>query len=114
MSSLTRKHRCLKLKRKIAKKTMTARFRRLKSEMEKISIEQQVIKEGQRQVGTKIEEINEQCEQLRQETKQIIRQSVNTQIRLALMFNILKAREEGDFAKTCQLTRLLREIMVRE
>ncbi|KAK8691408.1 hypothetical protein V6N13_074919 [Hibiscus sabdariffa] len=90
---------------------MTARFKRLKTEMAEISIEQQVIKEGQRQVRTKIEDINEECEQLREETKQIIQQSANTQIRLALMFNILKAREEGDFAKTRQLTQLLRAVM---
>ncbi|KAK8579364.1 hypothetical protein V6N13_142568 [Hibiscus sabdariffa] len=87
---------------------MTARFKRLKTEMAEISIEQEVIKEGQRQVRTKIEDINEECEQLREATKQIIQQSANTQIRLAIMFNILKAREEGDFAKTRQLTQLLR------
>ncbi|KAK8647734.1 hypothetical protein V6N13_121461 [Hibiscus sabdariffa] len=106
----TNKHRCPKLKRKIAKRNMTARFRRLKTEMAEISVEQESIKEGQRQVRTKLEEINEQCEQLREETKQIIRQSANTQIRLAIMFNILKAREEGDSAKTFQLTQLLRSV----
>ncbi|KAE8692392.1 Heavy metal atpase 2 [Hibiscus syriacus] len=108
------KHRCLMLKRKIAKKITRARFRRLKKEMAEISIEQEFIKEGQRRVGAKIEEINEECEQLRGEAQQMIQQSVNTQIRLALMLNILKAREEGYFAKTSQLTQLLRERMAPE
>ncbi|XVF77994.1 hypothetical protein PTKIN_Ptkin14bG0092700 [Pterospermum kingtungense] len=77
-------------------------------EMEEISKEQESIKEGQRQVREKFEAIEGECEQLRKQTNKIIQQSANTQIRLALMFNILRAREEGDFAKATHLTQLLR------
>ena len=87
---------------------MAKRFKRVKVEMKKISKEQQNIKEGQRQIGAKLIAIDEECEQLRRETNQIIRQSANTQIRLGLMFTILKAREQGDLAKAAQLTQLLR------
>ncbi|XWS27593.1 hypothetical protein CRYUN_Cryun26dG0129800 [Craigia yunnanensis] len=93
---------------------MRKRFKRLKVEMKKISKEQQSIKEGQKQVRETFKAIEEGCEQLQQETNQIIRQSANTQIRLGLMFNIQKAREQGEFARAAQFTRLLREIVARD
>ena len=92
----------------IAKRSMRRRFKRLKTEMEEISKQQESIKKGQRQVREKFEAIEEECEQLRKETNKIIKQSAMTQIRLALMFNILKAQEEGNFAKASHLTQLLR------
>ncbi|XVF77979.1 hypothetical protein PTKIN_Ptkin14bG0091300 [Pterospermum kingtungense] len=73
---------------------MRMRFRRLKMEMEEISKEQESIKEGQRQVQEKFEAIEEEYEQLWKQTNEIIQQTANAQIRLALMFNILRAREE--------------------
>ncbi|OMO63606.1 hypothetical protein COLO4_32294 [Corchorus olitorius] len=82
--------------------------------MKNISKDQQSIKEGQIQVREKFKAIEEECEQLRAETSKIIRQSANTQIRLSLMFNILKAREQGDFAKAAHLTQLLRQIVAGE
>ncbi|XWS10404.1 hypothetical protein CRYUN_Cryun39dG0074600 [Craigia yunnanensis] len=82
--------------------------------MKKISKDQQSIKERQRLVRGKLKATEEECEQLRKETNQIIRQSANTQILLGLMFSILKAREQGDLAKAAQLTRLLREIAGRD
>ncbi|XVE53430.1 hypothetical protein DITRI_Ditri03aG0002500 [Diplodiscus trichospermus] len=93
---------------------MRKRLKRLKVEMEEISKQQQSVKEGKRQVHAKFKAIEDECKQLRQETKQIIQQSENNQIRLSLMFNILKAREQGDFAKAAQLTGLLREIVARD
>ncbi|XVE53435.1 hypothetical protein DITRI_Ditri03aG0002900 [Diplodiscus trichospermus] len=98
-------------KKKNSTKYMRKRFKRLKVEMEEMSKQQQSIKEGQRQVRAKFKAIEDECEQLRQETKQIIRQSENNQIRLSLMFDILKAREQCDVAKAAQLTGLLREIV---
>ncbi|XVF77982.1 hypothetical protein PTKIN_Ptkin14bG0092200 [Pterospermum kingtungense] len=92
---------------------MRVRFRRLKMEMEEISKEQESIKEGQRQVQEKFEAIEEEYEQLWKQTNEIIQQTTNAQIRLALMFNIVRAREEGDFAKATHLTQLLREIIAR-
>ena len=87
---------------------MTRRFRRLKREMKETSKEQESIKEGQKQVREKFEAIEEECEELRKETNKIIQQSVITKIRLALILNILKAREEGNFAKASRLSQLLR------
>ena len=80
----------------------------LRTEMEEISEEQQKIKEGQRQVREKFEAIEWECDQLRKETNQIMQQSASTQIRLAFMFQILKARENQDFEKAAQLTNALR------
>ncbi|KAK8647737.1 hypothetical protein V6N13_121464 [Hibiscus sabdariffa] len=107
-----RSHRSrIKLKKRQERKEMRRRVVELKGEMEEISEEQKTIKEGQRQVGEKLEAIEEECEQLRKETDAIIRQSAHTQLRLALMFQILKARQEYDFTKAAQLTLLLREII---
>ncbi|XWS10394.1 hypothetical protein CRYUN_Cryun39dG0074000 [Craigia yunnanensis] len=108
ISTPTKKHQCFKQKRMIARKSIRRRMRRLKTEMEEISKQQENIKEGQRQVREKFEAIEEECEQLRKKTNEMIRQSALTQIHLALMFNIVKAREEGNFAKASHLTQLLR------
>ncbi|KAA3447248.1 Vacuolar sorting-associated protein 18 [Gossypium australe] len=59
-------------------KNMEESFKRLKSEMEEISEEQKNIREGQRQV------------------------------KLALMFRILKAREAGELNAAATLTEMLR------
>ncbi|KAK8542539.1 hypothetical protein V6N13_136888 [Hibiscus sabdariffa] len=95
-------------------KYMRRRLGRLKMEMEDISREQQSIKEGQSQVRAKFNVVEEEYEQLRNETNQIIRQTANTQIRLGLMFSILQAREQGDLGKAAQLTGLLREMVGRD
>ncbi|XWS10392.1 hypothetical protein CRYUN_Cryun39dG0073800 [Craigia yunnanensis] len=58
----------------------------LKTKMQEISKEQESIKEGQRQVREKFEMIEEECEQLRNGTSEMVKQSAITQIRLALMF----------------------------
>ncbi|XWS27591.1 hypothetical protein CRYUN_Cryun26dG0129600 [Craigia yunnanensis] len=93
---------------------LNCRMKILRVEMEEISLEQKKIKEGQRQVREKFEAIELECEQLRKETILITQQSVSTQIRLALMFEILKAREDHDFSKASQLTCALRELIARE
>lgn len=87
---------------------MQESFKKLKSEMEEISEEQKNIREGQRQVKEKFEAIESECEELKRETKLIIQQSARTQIKLALMFRILKARETGDFSTASSLTEMLR------
>ncbi|KAE8692215.1 Heavy metal atpase 2 [Hibiscus syriacus] len=76
--------------------------------MKEMSKEQESVKEVQRQVEANLRAFQEECDKLRDETSQIIRQSAHTRIRLALMFNILKAREQGDLAQAAQLTRSLR------
>ncbi|XVE74295.1 hypothetical protein DITRI_Ditri12bG0006900 [Diplodiscus trichospermus] len=75
----------------------------LTAEMEKVSMEQKVIKEGQRQVQHKLKAMEAKCDELRRETALVIQQSAATQLRLALMFQILQARQNKDFAKTAQL-----------
>ena len=98
----------LEQKKNGMKGDMQKRFKRLKTEMEEISEEQKNIREGQRQVREKFEAIESECEQLKIETKMMIQQSAITQVKLALMIKILKAREEGDFAAAANLTQLLR------
>ncbi|XWS33116.1 hypothetical protein CRYUN_Cryun22dG0050900 [Craigia yunnanensis] len=101
-------------KKKGGMKNMQEKFRRLKAEMEEISEEQKNIREGQRQVREKFEVIETECEDLKRETKIIIQKSARTQIKLALMFRIVKASQQGDLATAARLTHLLREIVGRE
>ncbi|KAK8545833.1 hypothetical protein V6N13_067095 [Hibiscus sabdariffa] len=95
-------------------KNLRRGMKRLRSEMEEISKEQGKIKEGQRQVREKFEAVEMECEELRKETNLIMQQSMSTQIRLAFMFQILKARENHDFNQAAQLTSALRELIARE
>ncbi|XWS62355.1 hypothetical protein CRYUN_Cryun06bG0003700 [Craigia yunnanensis] len=97
-----------KTKKNGMKHVMQERFKMLKTEMEEIGEEQKNIREGQRQVREKFEAIESECEQLKTETKMMIQQSAITQFKIALMFRILKAREECDFATAANLTLLLR------
>jgi len=92
-------------------KGMKESFKRLKTEMEEIGEEQKNIREGQRQVKEKFEAIETECEELKRETRLIIQQSARTQIKLALMFRILKAREAGDLDTAAQLTEMLRYVL---
>ncbi|XVE74320.1 hypothetical protein DITRI_Ditri12bG0007600 [Diplodiscus trichospermus] len=95
-------------------KCLRNRLKMLRVEMEEISEEQRQIKEGQRQVREKFEGIELECDQLRKETNLIIQQSLSTQIRLAFMFQILKARENQELDKAAKLTVSLRELIARE
>ncbi|XVE94269.1 hypothetical protein REPUB_Repub01dG0267100 [Reevesia pubescens] len=96
------------------KKAMQERFKRLKTEMKEISEEQKNIRQGQRQVREKFEAIESDCEQLKRQTKMMIQQSAITQVKLAIMFKILKSREDGDFSTAAKLCQLLRQIVGRE
>ncbi|GMI78868.1 hypothetical protein HRI_001556100 [Hibiscus trionum] len=87
---------------------------RLKTEMRKISEEQSSIKAQQRQVKEKFEAIESECKTLRQETILVMQQSACTKLRLALMFQILKARENNDFATAADLTLALRELIAQK
>ncbi|XP_022717590.1 uncharacterized protein LOC111276079 [Durio zibethinus] len=111
---VSRRHRMkLHFQEKIRRKEMITRLMELKVKMKETSEEQKFIKEGQRKVREKFEAIENECEQLRKETNLLIQQSTHTQLRLVLMFKILKAREESDFTKSAQLTQLLRVIIAR-
>ncbi|XP_040940951.1 uncharacterized protein [Gossypium hirsutum] len=95
-------------------KNIRKRMKRLRSDMQEISREQGKIKEGQRQVREKFEAVESECELLRKETNIIMRQSMSTQLRLAFMFQILKARENHDLDQAAKLTSALRELIARE
>lgn len=83
-------------------------MRRLKVETKEIRKEQENIKKGQMEVREKFEAIQMECDELRKETELITKQTLNTQLRLVLMFQILRARETNDFNKAATLTQLLR------
>ncbi|GKV36067.1 hypothetical protein SLEP1_g44242 [Rubroshorea leprosula] len=102
------------LRRKRTMEKMERSMKKLKKEMEEIGEEQKQIREGQRQVREKFEAMEEECKQLREETRQITMQSKNTQLRLALMFQILKARENNDLVRATELTRFLRELIANQ
>ncbi|XVE52513.1 hypothetical protein DITRI_Ditri02bG0128000 [Diplodiscus trichospermus] len=86
---------------------MKRRMERVKLEMKEISKEQESIRKGQGEVKEKFKVTELECEQLREQTDIIITQSVNTQLRICLMFQILKAREMSHFTKAASLTRIL-------
>ncbi|XWS65186.1 hypothetical protein CRYUN_Cryun05aG0070300 [Craigia yunnanensis] len=93
---------------------MAAKLMQLKVEMKEISEEQSNIKKEQRQVKEKFEAIESECKNLRQETIIIMQQSAFTKLRLAFMFQILKARESNDFVKAAELTHALRELIAQQ
>ncbi|KAL1063538.1 hypothetical protein V6Z11_D13G149500 [Gossypium hirsutum] len=95
-------------------KNIRKRMKRLRSDMQEISREQGKIKEGQRQVREKFEAVESECELLRKETNIIMQQSMSTQLRLAFMLQILKARENHDLDQAAKLTSALRELIARE
>ncbi|XP_038691860.1 uncharacterized protein LOC119990097 isoform X2 [Tripterygium wilfordii] len=91
-----------KIKRKI---------RRLRAEMAEISKEQRCIREGQRRVRERFEEIQSQREKLWQETELIAKNSIGIQMKLNLMSGIMKARTQNDSALVARLTCSLRELI---
>ena len=80
----------------------------LKRNMAKIGMDQQRIREAQRNVRQRFVSIKQECDQLREQTNIIIKKATITKIQLALMFQILRAREVGDFSKAANLTHFLR------
>ncbi|KAK8479272.1 hypothetical protein V6N13_031757 [Hibiscus sabdariffa] len=97
---IVRRKSGISMQNKHKKKAAKVKHRRLVKEQNNI-----------RQVREKLKAVETECEALREESKLMIQQSVGTQIRLALMLNILKAREEGDLAKAARFTDLLREMI---
>ncbi|KAJ6950459.1 hypothetical protein NC651_004201 [Populus alba x Populus x berolinensis] len=81
---------------------------RLKTDMVEIGEGQKRIREGQREIRQKFEEIESECRSLKEETMNIAKQSDYNQVRINLMFSILKAREDNNFAHADHLTGLLR------
>jgi hypothetical protein len=83
-------------------------MRRISAEMVEISKGQNQIRERQKEVGKKFKEIRKETEKLKRETDLISKQSAANQLRLDLMFQIVKARADNDSAKDALLTETLR------
>ncbi|KAI5601112.1 hypothetical protein BDE02_01G069700 [Populus trichocarpa] len=88
-------------------------IRGITSKMVEIREGQKQIKEGQKEVRKKFKEIRKESKKLKDETDLISRQSAANQLRLDLMFQIVKARADNDSAKDAHLTRTLRELMAK-
>ncbi|EOX94285.1 Uncharacterized protein TCM_003868 [Theobroma cacao] len=88
--------------------------KRVKAEMGKIREDQQRIREEQSKIRRRSGEIESQLDLLKKETEMIIKQTASTQIKLLLMFKILKARAGGYFTEAARLTYFLREYVVKE
>ncbi|KAK8369317.1 hypothetical protein V6Z12_A01G104300 [Gossypium hirsutum] len=105
--------RCYQQKRK-KQERLSSRMKRIRSDMKEISEEQKEIKERQRKERENFEAIELECEELRNQIILIAQQTASTQIRLALMLQILKARENLEFDKAVMLTNALREVIARK
>ncbi|XP_022751620.1 uncharacterized protein LOC111300249 isoform X2 [Durio zibethinus] len=103
----------VRMKQRGNSKYLSNCLKRLRSDMEETSEEQKRIKQGQIQVREKLEAVELECEQLQKEIKLIMHQSLNTQIRLAFMFQILKARKNQEFDKAAKVTVALRKLITR-
>jgi uncharacterized protein (DUF3084 family) len=80
--------------------------------MVEISEGQKRIREGQKEVREQFQEINKEAAKLKEETNLITKQSAANQLRIDLMFQILRARAENDSAKDAFLTQALRFVIL--
>lgn len=81
--------------------------------MVEISEGQKRIREGQREVREKFQEISEEAAKLKEETILICQQSAANELKLHLMFQIIRARAENDGVKDALLTRSLRSVILQ-
>ncbi|KAJ7010309.1 uncharacterized protein [Populus alba] len=102
------------LKRKIKDNKLSRSIKKIRADMVEISEGQKRIREGQMEVREKFQEISKEAAKLKEETSQICKQSAANQLRLDLMFQIVKARAENDFAKDESLTQTLRDLMAKQ
>ncbi|KAG6788107.1 hypothetical protein POTOM_004161 [Populus tomentosa] len=105
-------HYCIQ-KRKKSEKKISRSIKRIKADMVEISEGQKRIREGQREVREKFQEISEEAAKLKEETHLISKQSAANELRLHLMFQIIKARAENDYAKDALLTQNLRFVILQ-
>ena len=88
-------------------KSLKVRVKQIKADMGKIREDQKYVREEQRSIGKRFGEVKRQCDQLRDGTELIMKQSACTQIRLNLMFDILRARKDGSIDKADTLVHSL-------
>ncbi|KAB5564700.1 hypothetical protein DKX38_004754 [Salix brachista] len=102
------------LKRKKSERQVSRSIERIRDEMVEIREGQKRIRKGQMEVREKFQEINKEAAKLQEETNLITKQSAANQIKIDLMFQILRARAENDAAKDATLTQTLRELMTKQ
>uniref|UniRef100_A0A6N2NEF4 Uncharacterized protein n=1 Tax=Salix viminalis TaxID=40686 RepID=A0A6N2NEF4_SALVM len=111
-TSLGATHR-KRLERKHNDKKLSWSVKRIGADMVEISEGQKRIREGQKEIRKRIQEIIEEGAKLKEETNAISKQSSENQLRLDLMFQIVKARAEKDYAKDALLTQTLRFVILK-
>ncbi|KAI5595432.1 hypothetical protein POPTR_003G152300v4 [Populus trichocarpa] len=110
-TSLGATRRKLPQKRENNDRKLSRSVKRIRADMVEISEGQKRIREGQKEIRKRFQEISEEAAKLREETNVISKQSSENQLRLDLMFQIVKARAENDYAKDALLTQTLRDLM---
>uniref|UniRef100_A0A6N2M565 Uncharacterized protein n=1 Tax=Salix viminalis TaxID=40686 RepID=A0A6N2M565_SALVM len=100
IGSLQRRRMC-KLKRKNSERKLSRSIEKIRADMVEISEGQKRIRQGQLEVREKFEEISVEAAKLKEETNQICKQSAANQLRLDLMFQIVKARSRERFCQGC-------------
>ncbi|KAJ6709932.1 hypothetical protein OIU74_010938 [Salix koriyanagi] len=113
IGSLQRRRMC-KLKRKNSERKLSRSIEKIRADMVEISEVKKRIRQGQMEVREKFEEISVEAAKIKEETNQICKQSAANQLKLDLMFQIVKARAEKDSAKDVFLTQKLRDLMVKQ
>ncbi|XP_061976931.1 uncharacterized protein LOC133698116 isoform X1 [Populus nigra] len=98
-------------KRKLRDNKLTRSIKRIRADMAEINEGQERIRHGQKEVREKFEEISKETAKLKEETNIISKQSAANQVRLDLMFQIIKARSENDAPRDAVLTQILRELI---
>ncbi|XP_038691388.1 uncharacterized protein LOC119989767 isoform X3 [Tripterygium wilfordii] len=99
------------LKSRKSRRKIKGKIKQLRVEMAEISEDHRCIREGQRKVRERLEEIQSQRKKLWQETELIAKDSITIQMKLNFMFKIIKARAQNDYALVSQLTRSLRDLI---
>ncbi|TYG37623.1 hypothetical protein ES288_D13G156200v1 [Gossypium darwinii] len=95
--SMTKKEEVSKRKTK----SLNAKFRGLKQNMGQIKEDQRCIRDEQRKIRGRLEDVRRQCDEVRLENSACV------------MFQIIKAREDGDFDKAALLCRFLNSMSDR-
>ncbi|KAK8479275.1 hypothetical protein V6N11_064502 [Hibiscus sabdariffa] len=91
-------------------KSLKTRVQRMKVEMGKIREDQRCIREEQLIIGERFGVVARQCHELRLETQVMVEQSTFNRVRLGIMVNILRARQDGEFDKAAVLTAALASV----
>lgn len=98
----------LQLQQQLVAQKPEMKLKGLKAKMGLIKQNAKCSRDEQKKIRAKFVEFQRQCDGMKQETEMMIKRTARTQLKLALMFSILKARQGGDSVKAAEFTRLLR------